>query len=89
MAEVVESPARRNRDKERPRHGRDEANGAPRELKRLDERPPDASKNRIDEHIDGTGEVPKMQGAASAFRHGRQVFFRPVVRDKIVIVLRA
>ena len=70
--------------------GRDEAVGAVRALEGLDERPPDASRGRIDEKLDGTGEVPRMQGAtSSAFRHGRRLFFCPVVEETIVIGLRA
>ena len=42
LADVVESPARRNRDRARPTDGRDEADGAEGALGRLDERPPDA-----------------------------------------------
>ena len=53
LADVVESPARSNRDKKRPMDCRDEADGASRAT-RLDERPPDASKDKFDEHIDGT-----------------------------------
>ena len=90
LADVVESPARSNRDKKRPRDGRDEADGAVRALTSLDDRPPDASKGRFDEQIDGTGAEPKMPGATSALRHGRWLlFFRPVVVNEVLIVLRA
>ena len=87
LADVVESPARSKRDKKWPMDGREEADRAVRAMTRFDERPPDASKDRIDEHIDGTG--AKMQGATSALRHGRRLCSRPVVVDKVVIVMWA
>ena len=67
--------------------GRDEAVGAVRASEDLDERPPDAPRGRIDKPLDGSGEVPKMQGATlSALRHGRRLFIHPVVVEKVKFI---